>query len=38
MDLAATWIEIVLYRSLVEKHKGPALLSEDWPFVKPDSS
>jgi hypothetical protein len=32
-DLAATPIDIVFRRSLVEKHEGPALLSEDWPFV-----
>jgi hypothetical protein len=33
MDLAPTPIDIVFRRSLVEKHEGPALLSEDWPFV-----
>jgi hypothetical protein len=32
-DLAAIPIDIVFRRSLVEKHEGPALLSEDWPFI-----
>jgi len=31
--LAATPIDIVFRRSLVEKHEGPVLSDEDWPFV-----
>jgi hypothetical protein len=32
-DLAATQIDIVFRRSLVDKHEGPALIREDWPFL-----
>jgi hypothetical protein len=32
-DMAAAPIDIVFRSSLLEKHEGPALLSEDWPFI-----